>query len=201
MNNLSFFSVMGRVFPLFLFFFLTLNLSSQNQVEVVGQIKITGGSPMEGKVLTSDNAGLATWQNPTGVAQQYAYVYNLSSQNVPVEADIIFDSNTNLTSGFVHIPGTTTINIINTGIYKVSFSVSSAEPNQFALFLNGSVLSGSIFGSGAGTQQNNGALIFSATAGDVVSLRNHSCAAAVTLASNVGGTQANVNASLIFQKL
>jgi hypothetical protein len=201
MNNLSFFSVMGRVFPLFLFFFLTLNLSSQNQVEVVGQIKITGGSPMEGKVLTSDNAGLATWQNPTGVAQQYAYVYNLSSQNVPVEADIIFDSNTNLTSGFVHIPGTTTINIINTGIYKVSFSVSSAEPNQFALFLNGSVLSGSIFGSGAGTQQNNGALIFSATAGDVVSLRNHSSAAAVTLASNVGGTQANVNASLIFQKL
>ncbi|MBP6239051.1 MAG: hypothetical protein KA536_23065 [Saprospiraceae bacterium] len=201
MNNLSFFSVMGRVFPLFLFFFLTLNLSSQNQVEVVGQIKITGGSPMEGKVLTSDNAGLATWQNPTGVAQQYAYVYNLSSQNVPVEADIIFDSNTNLTSGFVHVPGTTTINIINTGIYKVSFSVSSAEPNQFALFLNGSVLSGSIFGSGAGTQQNNGALIFSATAGDVVSLRNHSSAAAVTLASNVGGTQANVNASLIFQKL
>ena len=201
MNNLSFFSVMGRVFPLFLFFFLTLNLSSQNQVEVVGQIKITGGSPMEGKVLTSDNAGLATWQNPTGVAQQYAYVYNLSSQNVPVEADIIFDSNTNLTSGFVHIPGTTTINIINTGIYKVSFSVSSAEPNQFALFLNGSVLSGSIFGSGAGTQQNNGALIFSATEGDVVSLRNHSSAAAVTLASNVGGTQANVNASLIFQKL
>lgn len=192
---------MGRVFPLFLFFFLTLNLSSQNQVEVVGQIKITGGSPMEGKVLTSDNAGLATWQNPTGVAQQYAYVYNLSSQNVPVEADIIFDSNTNLTSGFVHVPGTTTINIINTGIYKVSFSVSSAEPNQFALFLNGSVLSGSIFGSGAGTQQNNGALIFSATAGDVVSLRNHSSAAAVTLASNVGGTQANVNASLIFQKL
>ncbi|MFZ1559315.1 MAG: hypothetical protein WAT37_05280 [Saprospiraceae bacterium] len=201
MNNLSFFSVMGRVFPLFLFFFLTLNLSSQNQVEVVGQIKITGGSPMEGKVLTSDNAGLATWQNPTGVAQQYAYVYNLSSQNVPVEADIIFDSNTNLTSGFVHVPGTTTINIINTGIYKVSFSVSSAEPNQFALFLNGSVMSGSIFGSGAGTQQNNGALIFSATAGDVVSLRNHSSAAAVTLASNVGGTQANVNASLIFQKL
>ena len=201
MNNLSFFSVMGRVFPLFLFFCLTLDLSSQNQVEVVGQIKITGGSPMEGKVLTSDNAGLATWQNPTGVAQQYAYVYNLSSQNVPVEADIIFDSNTNLTSGFTHVPGTTTINIINTGIYKVSFSVSSAEPNQFALFLNGSVLSGSIFGSGAGTQQNNGELIFSATAGDVVSLRNHSSAAAVTLASNVGGTQANVNASLIFQKL
>lgn len=62
-------------------------------------------------------------------------------------------------------------------------------------------MSGGVFGSGAGTQQNNGELIFSATAGDVVSLRNHSSAAAVTLASNVGGTQQNVNASLIFQKL
>ena len=201
MNNLSFFSGMGRFLTLVFFFILSFNLSSQNQVEVVGQIKITGGSPMDGKVLTSDNAGLATWQNPTGVAQQYAYVYNLSNQNVPVEADIIFDSNTNLTSGFTHTLGTGTINILNTGIYKVSFSVSSTEPNQFALFINGIVLSGSIFGSGAGTQQNNGELIFSATAGDAVTLRNHSSAAAVTLASNVGGTQANVNASLIFQKL
>lgn len=34
------------------------------KLEVVGQVKITGGTPGAGKVLTSDAAGLATWQTP-----------------------------------------------------------------------------------------------------------------------------------------
>ncbi len=36
------------------------------KLEVNGQVKITGGSPGAGKVLTSDAGGLATWQTPTG---------------------------------------------------------------------------------------------------------------------------------------
>lgn len=34
------------------------------KLEVAGQIKITGGSPGAGKVLTSDASGLATWSTP-----------------------------------------------------------------------------------------------------------------------------------------
>lgn len=34
------------------------------KLEVNGQIKITGGTPGAGKVLTSDANGLATWQTP-----------------------------------------------------------------------------------------------------------------------------------------
>lgn len=34
-------------------------------LHVAGQIKITGGSPGAGKVLTSDGTGLATWQTPS----------------------------------------------------------------------------------------------------------------------------------------
>lgn len=34
------------------------------KLEVAGQVKITGGSPGAGKVLTSDANGLATWQTP-----------------------------------------------------------------------------------------------------------------------------------------
>jgi hypothetical protein len=34
------------------------------KLEVSGQVKITGGSPGTGKVLTSDGVGLATWQSP-----------------------------------------------------------------------------------------------------------------------------------------
>ena len=35
------------------------------KLEVAGQVKITGGSPAAGKVLTSDAAGLAVWQSAT----------------------------------------------------------------------------------------------------------------------------------------
>ena len=34
------------------------------KLEVAGQVKITGGTPGAGKVLTSDAAGLASWQTP-----------------------------------------------------------------------------------------------------------------------------------------
>lgn len=37
------------------------------KLEVAGQVKITGGSPANGAVLTSDAAGLATWQTPGGM--------------------------------------------------------------------------------------------------------------------------------------
>jgi len=36
------------------------------KLEVSGQVKITGGSPGAGKVLTSDAAGLASWQTNSG---------------------------------------------------------------------------------------------------------------------------------------
>jgi hypothetical protein len=37
---------------------------TQPKLEVVGQVKITGGTPGTGKVLTSDATGLATWETP-----------------------------------------------------------------------------------------------------------------------------------------
>lgn len=35
------------------------------KLEVAGQVKITGGSPGAGKVLTSDSSGLASWATPS----------------------------------------------------------------------------------------------------------------------------------------
>ena len=37
-----------------------------SKLEVSGQVKITGGSPGAGKVLTSDGAGLGSWQSSSG---------------------------------------------------------------------------------------------------------------------------------------
>jgi len=120
---------------------------------------------------------------------------------VAIDADVIFDTNGLITAGFVHAPGSSPTTIVNAGIYHVSFSVSGVEPNQFGLFLNGVLIAGSIYGSGAGTQQNTGSVIFAAGSGAVLTLRNRSSAAAVTLQTLAGGTQTNSNASLTILRL
>jgi hypothetical protein len=122
---------------------------------------------------------------------------------VALEAAVTFDHNGIATAGFTHGLGNSAINVVNQGVYKVTFSVSGTEPNQFGLFLNGGLVAGSVYGSGAGTQQNTGQAILAIGAGDVLTLVNHTSAAAVTLAgaTPIGGTVLAVNASILIQKL
>jgi hypothetical protein len=114
---------------------------------------------------------------------------------------VIFDSNGILTPGITHAPGTSQIVFAISGNYKIAFSLSAVEANQFAVFLNGVAIEGSTYGSGAGTQQNNGQVIVAVLAGDSLTIRNHSSAAAVVIQDLAGGTQANVNASVLIEKL
>ena len=114
---------------------------------------------------------------------------------------MLFSENGILTSGITHAPGTAGVTLTSAGDYKVSFSVSGVEPGQFALFINDAMVAGTVYGSGAGTQQNSGQAIITIGANDVLTLRNHSSAAAVGLQTLAGGTQANANASLLIQKL
>ena len=49
-----------------------------NVLTINGNIKITDGTQSNGKVLTSDAAGLATWQTPSGVSAGVASLNNLT---------------------------------------------------------------------------------------------------------------------------
>jgi len=138
---------------------------------------------------------------PAGGLSEYAYVYNVGAQVVPLEADITFDTNGVLSPGITHAPGTDEIALVNAGIYKVVFSVSGVEPNQMAVFLNGSLVAGTVYGSGAGTQQNTGQVILTIAAGDVLTVRNHTSSSGVTLQTLAGGTQTSTNASVSIEKL
>jgi hypothetical protein len=131
---------------------------------------------------------------------EYGYIYNVGAQSVAIEAAVTFDTNGSLV-GITHTTTTSGITVVYTGAYEITFSVSGVEPNQFALFVNGSAAASSIYGSGAGTQQNNGQVILNLFAGDVLTIVNHSSAAAVTLQTLAGGTQTNVNASVLIRKL
>jgi hypothetical protein len=122
---------------------------------------------------------------------------------VALEADFTFDSTGITTSGITHAGGAAAIVLVNAGTYKVTFSVSGTEPNQVALFKDGVLVPGSVYGSGAGTQQNNGQVIVTVGAGASLTVRNHTSAAAVTLASGtpIGGTAPASNASVLIEEL
>ena len=91
--------------------------------------------------------------------------------------------------------------LVNAGDYKITFSTSATESSQWAIFANGVLVPGTVYGSGAGTQQNGGQAIVSFGAGASLTLRNHTSAAAVGLQGLAGGTAANANASIVIEKV
>lgn len=103
-----------------------------------------------------------------------------------------------LTPGIIFLPNG--IVLESAGIYSVSFSVTAIEPNQMTLFLNGNAVSGSTYGSSAGTQQNTGQVLVGIPSGGVLTLRNQGFTA-ILLQQFAGGGQLNVNASLTIEKL
>ena len=163
----------------------------------IGPAGVTGDTGAAGAAGTNGVNGI----NGTGGTSQYGYIYNLSALVVAIEAPVLFSDNGIKTAGITHSPGTSDISIASAGDYKVTFSVSGVEPGQFALFLNGGIIAGTVYGSGAGTQQNTGQAIVAIGPNDILTLRNHSSAAAVTLQTLAGGTATSVNASVLLQKL
>ncbi|MCB8818125.1 hypothetical protein LJE72_21800, partial [Desulfosporosinus sp. SRJS8] len=142
----------------------------------------------------------ATGATGAALTVEYAYVFNTGEQAVPIEGDLTFSTNGAL-FGPNHIVGTGEVAITSSGIYAVWFIVAGAEANQFTLFQNGVEISGSIYGSGDVTQPNPGMVIISAEAGDTLNVRNHTSLTPVNLQDTAGGTQPNVNASIMLLKL
>jgi len=160
----------------------------------------TGATGAVGAAGAAGAAGATGATGPQGPAGQpdYAYIYSIAPQVVAVGGTIPLPSTGQL-SGFTSSLGTLTA--LAAGTYSVSFSVSATEPNQISLALNGTVVPGTTYGSGAGTQQNTGQAIVTLAAGDQLTLTNSGSASAIGLATAIGGTGANVNASLYVQQL
>ncbi|MHB8076879.1 hypothetical protein [Desulfosporosinus fructosivorans] len=135
------------------------------------------------------------------VIEEFAYIYNLAAGVVALEGDILFSDNGEIAGSITHVVGTAPIILGIAGTYAVWFNVAGVEPNQFTLFQNGAAVPGATYGSGAGTQPNPGKVIITAAAGDVLTLRNHTSAAAVTLQTLAGGTVINANASILIEKI
>ena len=102
-----------------------------------------------------------------------------AKETVPLESAVTFDSNGVVTPGITHVAGTAGVTLATSGTYMVTFSVSGTQPSQMALFVNGTVVPGLVYGLGAGTQQNNGQAIVVISAGGVLTVRNRSSSVAL----------------------
>jgi hypothetical protein len=137
------------------------------------------------------------------VATDYAYIYNQTDQVVEVNYNVSFDSNGIILGNIGHIVGSEDIILSMPGDYLVTFSVTGADVNQFALFLDDTLIPGTIYGSGNTDQQNTAQAIISIFNSNthVLNVRNHTSETRVALQSAQGGNQANVTASIYIQRL
>lgn len=166
----------------------------------MGPIGFAGAAGAVGAVGATGATG-ATGVAGTGGVLAYGYVYNLTAQTIPIEAAVPFDSN-GLLLGVAHTPSSPSIVVLSTGVYVITFSATvGGQTSQFTIFVNGVAAPSTVYGSGDQNQQNTGQAILVLTAGDIITLVNHSSAASVSLPSQVGGTQANVNASVLIERI
>ncbi len=145
-------------------------------------------------------------QGPAGAAgtaasTDYAFIYQSTAQSVDPQADVTFDTNGSIFGSIAHTVGDSIITINTPGNYKILFSVTAQQANQFALFLNGGLVAGSIYGSNDTDQQNTGVAIITVTSSSTLTLRNFTSATSVLLETLAGGTANNVTASILIQRL
>jgi hypothetical protein len=104
------------------------------KLDIDGQLKIRGGSPGAGKVLTSDATGLAYWQNPTGGGLTLPYSGTISSEEAALKI-----TNSSSTAIIGEATGTS---VYNEGILGVSNSTKGVGVVGY-----NSALSGITFGT------------------------------------------------------
>lgn len=112
------------------------------KLEVNGMVKITGGSPGTGKVLTSDANGLAAWENEN-FSNTERFGFKVKG-NLSTATNLSSIYNTSTTTPSLSASNTATqqtavLNMLvsKAGLYHFSFSVSSRD---FSNFGNGSEL-------------------------------------------------------------
>jgi|GEM_PF-404911 len=145
-------------------------------------------------VVTFSDTPVPPTDNP------YGYIYNTNNQTVPVDAAVAFSNNGAL-HGISHDANTDTITIETAGIYAVWYTVTGLEPNQFTLYQNGNPVPGSIYGAREANSSYTGIVIVNASAGDQITLRNHTSAGPVQLDNAAGGTQTGVSASIMLIRI
>ena len=133
---------------------------------------------------------------PGGNFDTYAFIYNVSPQEVKKDEAVTFDT-IGVISNINYEPSSKEIHLTNDGIYSVAYSISTRDPSQFAIFINNRLALGSVYSQELGSQQNNGQTTLALTSKDSISLINYGTGTDIRL---IDGKEI-VNASISIQML
>jgi hypothetical protein len=128
---------------------------------------------------------------------------NFASQTVALEGPVVFTNGNNI-NGLIPMDGTgtyTQIKIEEEGTYRLEFLCTTDTSAQFAIFINGIVRTGTIFGSNKGAGQIVIRNIIQLKKGDLVSINNHTSGGPVTLSQDAGGLLPGISALLQIVKI
>ncbi len=169
----------------------------------------TGFTGFTGFTGNSGPAGLAA----ANAAYLYTYFTGATSvtggspTTLAESASVPFNGNV-LINGIIHVPGSTNIQIVTPGIYEVLYTVNTPfSSSRFTAALNGSLIPGATLYYVAGTTTPavlNGQLVFSATAGDILTIRcvnTTGTSVEVSSAGFTGTNNQNVAASIIVRQI
>ena len=169
----------------------------QGNPGVTGAIGATGAQGIQGDTGATGATGLQGDPGTPGVnaVSGIAYYYNVTPQTVEADGDVVFDTNGfATTNGFTHAENSSPVTVFTNGIYKVSFSVSSAEVSVLGVYVNNVAVPGSTYQSNAINQQNTGQVVTAVSADSLITIKSTS---AITLP----GLSPAVNASITVERV
>lgn len=150
----------------------------------VTEVDFTGAGVTATRVLNKVTVNIPT----APVVPQFAYFWQEVGQVTGTIAAnngkaLWFTSSTNNSPLLTTVAGSgdVVVGAGGGGVYKINWEITPAEAGALALFINGVQAAGSLYGTGAGTQNIPGFSLLSLVDGDVVSLRTVNSPAALTL--------------------
>jgi hypothetical protein len=128
-------------------------------------------------------------------------IWNVSSQTVAVESDVVWTNTTNLSNVTWNISSPTNVVINEDGVYKIFFYANVMTAAQVAVTVNNVPVVYTIQGTNKGASYLSIRVLQELRAGDVITIRNHTSATPVTFASNAGGFNSAVSTILTIFKI
>lgn len=169
----------------------------------------TGATGVTGLVGATGPTGATGATGAVGVldfADFFALMPPDNAATVAIGGDVDFPQDgPSSGTGLIARLGADTFNLVDIGVYQVFFQVSVSEPGQLVLTLDSGggpiVLAYTVVGRATGTSQIVGmALVQTTVINSILTVRNNSSAAALTITPLAGGT-APVSAHLVITRI
>jgi len=128
--------------------------------------------------------------------------YNTNSQVIPTEQDAVYDQNSNVNGLGWSSSNPSQVTILEDGVYKLFFNITTNTAAQFAFTVNGVPIESTTQGTNKGAGQLTSRTLLELKKDDVVTVRNHTSANSnIITSANAGGVYPSMSVILTVFKI